>query len=527
MPAWDLLGPALANSFKLAFVAFLICVPLSILGGVIAGLRYGKATDRGITIAGISFSAMPEFVSGIVLILVFAIWLGWLPVTAQWEEGAGVPTQVKHLLLPALTLTLVLFGYIARVARAGMIEALDSDYARTAYLKGLPHSVVVRKHILRNALLPTIAVVAVQVGYLVGGLVAVEYLFNYQGLGPLILEAARQKDLPLLVAGVLVIGIVYLVVTLVADVLYALLNPRIRLRSDGVSVATRRRRPAVRSEASVARSERLRLLAALADGGHRRDRGRLLGLLRAVPRARRAVRPDLRQPVPARTRRRAGSIRSEPTRTGGTSSRACSPGSRNILMIAPAATLLGTVLGTMLGLITGLPARLVDDVASRFIDAILALPLIVTAILIVTAVGKSGDVGDRAHHRADLRAGRLADRSRGRARARPSSTTCRRRASAASARRTSCSPRSFPNVMSPIVVEFTVRLGYAIFAVATLTFLGFGVAPPSPDWAAQINQYWTLIDPYWWMTFFPALAIASLVVGVNLVADGVREVYER
>ena len=84
-----------------------------------------------------------------------------------------------------------------------------------------------------------------------------------------------------------------------------------------------------------------------------------------------------------------------------------------------------------------------------------------------------------------------------------------------------------PNVLSPVVVEFTVRLGYAIFAVASLTFIGFGVPPPSPDWAAQINQYWTLIDPYWWMTLFPALAIASLVVSVNLVADGIREVYER
>ena len=105
---------------------------------------------------------MPEFVTGIVLILVFSIWLGWLPVTAQWEEGANLATQVKYLLLPAITLTLVLFGYIARITRAGMIEALDSDYARTAYLKGLPSSVVVRRHLLRNALLPTIAVVAVQ-----------------------------------------------------------------------------------------------------------------------------------------------------------------------------------------------------------------------------------------------------------------------------------------------------------------------------------------------------------------------------
>jgi len=229
VPAWDLLGPALGNSFKLAFVAFMICVPFSILGGVIAGLRYGRATDKGITIVGLSFAAMPEFVSGIILILVFAIWLGWLPVTAQWEEGANVLTQIKFLILPAMTLTLVLFGYIARITRAGMIEALDSDYARTAYLKGLPSSVVVRRHVLRNALLPTIAVVAVQVGYLVGGLVVVEVLFNYQGIGLLIFEAARQKDLPLLTAGVLVVGITYLVVTLIADILYAVLNPRIRL----------------------------------------------------------------------------------------------------------------------------------------------------------------------------------------------------------------------------------------------------------------------------------------------------------
>jgi peptide/nickel transport system permease protein len=232
VPAWDVLWPALQNSFKLAFVAFVILVPISILGGVIAGLRYGRPTDKGITMFGLSVSAMPDFVTGIVLILVFAVWLGWLPVTAQAEPGANLLVQVKYLLLPAFTLTLVLFGYIARVTRAGMIEAFDSDYARTAYLKGLPSSVVVRKHVLRNALLPTIAVIAVQCGYLVGGLVAVEYLFNYQGLGALTLEAARQKDLPLLTAGVLVIGIVYLVVTLIADILYAFLNPRIRFGDD-------------------------------------------------------------------------------------------------------------------------------------------------------------------------------------------------------------------------------------------------------------------------------------------------------
>lgn len=227
-PVWEVLEPALANSLKLAVYAFLLVVPFGILGGVVAGLNVGKLGDRTITIFGLPLAVIPDFVTGLVLILVFSIWLGWLPVTAQWDEGAGPLTQIKHLTLPAIALALVLFGYIARIARAGVIEALDSDYARTAYLKGLRRKTVIRRHVLRNALLPTIAVVATQVGYLFGGLVAIELLFNYRGIGLTILEAATLKDYTLLSAGVLIIGFAYLVVTLVADVLFALLNPRIR-----------------------------------------------------------------------------------------------------------------------------------------------------------------------------------------------------------------------------------------------------------------------------------------------------------
>jgi peptide/nickel transport system permease protein len=227
-PVSDILEPALANSAKLAAYAFLLVVPLGILGGVVAGLRVGKPSDRSITVVGLSLAVVPEFVTGLVLILVFSIWLGWLPVTAQWDDGAGVLTQVRYLTLPAIALTLVLFGYIARITRAGVVEALDADYTRTAYLKGLPHRLVVRRHVLRNALMPTIAVVATQVGYLFGGLVAIEYLFNYQGLGLMVLQAAQLKDFTLLTAGVLVVGVAYLLVTLAADILFALLNPRIR-----------------------------------------------------------------------------------------------------------------------------------------------------------------------------------------------------------------------------------------------------------------------------------------------------------
>jgi len=133
---------------------------------------------------------------------------------------------------PAIPITLVLFGYIMRMARAGTIAVLDADYTRTAVLKGLSRRAVILHHVLPNALLPTITVVATQVGYMVGGLVLVEYLFHYQGINALTYNAANNKDFPMLEASVLVIGIVYLVTTLVADILYTLLNPRLRLASE-------------------------------------------------------------------------------------------------------------------------------------------------------------------------------------------------------------------------------------------------------------------------------------------------------
>jgi peptide/nickel transport system permease protein len=224
-----LLGPALANSLKLAAVAFVLVVPISIIGGTIAGLKRGKALDRIITVTGLSLTAIPEFVTAIILILIFGITLGWLPVTATPPPGADVVTQVKYLLLPSLALVAVLFGYIARITRSSIMESIDADYTRTAYMKGLTQQQVISRHVLRNSLLPTIAVVATQVGYLIGGLLVIEKLFNYNGIGQRIYTAAVNKDFPMLQSGVMIVGVIYLVATLFADVLYSLFNPRIRL----------------------------------------------------------------------------------------------------------------------------------------------------------------------------------------------------------------------------------------------------------------------------------------------------------
>lgn len=228
-PVSEMLGGALVNSAKLAALAFVILVPISLLGGIIAALRRDTLTDRIISVGGLSATVIPEFVSGIVLIVIFAVFLGWLPGTATAPAGSGLLTQLQHLLLPAIPLVLVLFGYIARITRAGVIEALDADYTRTAILKGLPRSTVIRRDVLRNALLPTIAVIASQIGYLIGGLVVVEELFTYQGIGKLLLDAARNADFPLLAGGVLVVGAAFQVSMLLADVAYSWLNPRIRL----------------------------------------------------------------------------------------------------------------------------------------------------------------------------------------------------------------------------------------------------------------------------------------------------------
>lgn len=227
-PVSGLLGRALLNSLKLGAVAFVIVVPVGILGGILAALNRGRFLDRFITVTGLSATVVPEFVSGIVLILLFGITLRLFPITASAPSGSGPLTQIYYLILPSLPLVLVLFGYIARITRAGMIDALDADYTRTAFLKGLSAGAVIRHHVLRNALLPTIAVVATQTGYLIGGLVVIEFIFNYQGIGQLLFTAAQQKDFPLLQAGVMVVGAVYLTATLIADVAYSLLNPRIR-----------------------------------------------------------------------------------------------------------------------------------------------------------------------------------------------------------------------------------------------------------------------------------------------------------
>lgn len=227
-PVRPLVFQRLLNSLALGAFALLLILPVSIGLGVVAALDQGKFGDRLISIVGLSLIALPEFVIGILLLVVFSIQLGWFPVASSVPSANPVDI-VRQLLLPSIPLMLVLFGYISRMARAGTIVSLNSNYTRTAILKGLPRRVVIRRHVLRNSLLPTITVVSVQIGYLVGALVVIETLFNYPGMGKLVLDSAVGHDIPMLEATMLMVAIIYMVSNLAADVLLAILNPRIRL----------------------------------------------------------------------------------------------------------------------------------------------------------------------------------------------------------------------------------------------------------------------------------------------------------
>lgn len=227
-PVREVVLDRLGNSLILGAFAILLIVPISIGLGVLAALHYGKTLDRVISVSGLSLIALPEFVTGVMLIVLFSVKLGWFPVSSQ-VPAANPFDIVRQLLLPSIPLMFVLFGYVARMARAGTVEALQSNYTRTAVLKGLPRRTVIWRHVLRNSLLPTISVVSVQFGYLVGGLVVVETLFNYPGIGKLVLDAAVGHDLLVLEAAVLVTAILFMVSNLVADLLYGVLNPRVRL----------------------------------------------------------------------------------------------------------------------------------------------------------------------------------------------------------------------------------------------------------------------------------------------------------
>jgi peptide/nickel transport system permease protein len=217
----------LRNSLVLAGTAFVIVMPLALFLGMLAGLKEGSIRDRVLSVGGMMFSVTPEFATGIFLILIVAVWLGLVPGATVIGEKAPWE-RPDMLILPVLTLTLIELGYVLRITRASMVEVMKAPYIRTAHLKGLPYLRIVFKHAVRNALMAPITVIMLHVNWLMGGIVIVEVVFGYPGLGKYLLDSAMFKDINALEAGAMILVSVAVLTQLVADIAYTFLNPRIR-----------------------------------------------------------------------------------------------------------------------------------------------------------------------------------------------------------------------------------------------------------------------------------------------------------
>lgn len=223
----DKLGPAVEATGILMFWVFVVMIPVSLAIGVIAGMREGSRTDRALSILSIATTSTPEYVSGVVLTIVFATWLGWL-------SGSAAAATEGHLTfynfaLPVATVAILGTGYVARMTRASMIEVMNAQYIRTARLKGLGFPAIVLKHALRNALIAPFTVIMLLFPWLLTGVVIVEVMFRYQGFGQTLVDAAGNNDIDLLLACSLVSVVMVLLTQLISDIGYAWLNPRIRV----------------------------------------------------------------------------------------------------------------------------------------------------------------------------------------------------------------------------------------------------------------------------------------------------------
>ena len=224
----DVLGPRVKNSMVLASASILIGIPIALLLGIITALWRDKMPDIIISTIAIFSMTIPEFVSATLLILIVAIWLEWLPGIVIVPTGVSVYELLPNIILPVIAISMIMTAHMARMVRSSVIQVMASDYVQMAILKGVPYWKMVFKHVLPNALLPAINVVALTIAWLLGGVVVTEVVFNYPGLGRLVIESISNRDLPVVQALAIILASIYVSINLIADLMTLMLNPRLK-----------------------------------------------------------------------------------------------------------------------------------------------------------------------------------------------------------------------------------------------------------------------------------------------------------
>ena len=224
----DILGQRVFNTVLLSIYAFILYIPLTVVPAIIQAVNRDRAVDHGFSALTLMLLSMPDFLLATVLMILFVIMIPVLPAMSLVDRSSGVVEYLEAMTLPAVTLAIVMAVYAVRMLRDNLIEVLDSDYVRMAELKGMPARRVLLRHALPNALVPTLNVTALNLAYLVGGVVVVEKVFGFPGFGSLLVDALQLRDLPVIEATVVLAASVYIVANLLADIGAILLNPRLR-----------------------------------------------------------------------------------------------------------------------------------------------------------------------------------------------------------------------------------------------------------------------------------------------------------
>ena len=512
-PITDIMGRRLWHSAILAVFAFVIGVPTAVAAGIWAGVRPDTKVDRLVSMTSLVGISVPEFVTGVLLMLLLATTLHLLPPSSLILPGTSPFTRPQILILPTLTITAVVFAYVMRMTRANVIEVMQTDYVRTAILKGLPMRRVILRHVLQNAMLPTITIIATNFGWMLGGLIIVENVFAYPGIGQLVLWAINNRDIPLLEGG-------------------TACRRYLRFLQSGGRLELRGSRSAgevsimvTRTLAATGRRVRYALRLTL-----RTWAGRialpivLLHIMLAF------IGPWLAPYSPTEFQRPLEMYQLAPPSSQfwfGTDQFARDVFSRvlcgatSIIGLSVASCALGITLGTVIGMSSGYKGGRVDEIVMRIVDGMYAFPTLLLALLVLSTLGSSnlniiltigiaftpGPARVMRSTTLSLKTMEFVQNARLRGESTPYIIF----------------REILPNVLPTLGVEATVRLSYAILTVASLGFLGMGVQPPSPDWGLTISESRPFLANAPWVALFPAAAVASLVVGVNLLTDGIRQ----
>lgn len=227
-PIAEILGPRIFNTVLLSLFAFVLYLPLTVIPAIIQALTRDQAPDHALSVVTLVLLSMPDFLLATILLLTFVLWIPVLPAISLVDESSSAMEYLRAMTLPAVTLAIVMAVYAVRMLRDNLIEVLDSDYIRMAEFKGLSRARVLWRHALPNSLVPTLNVTALNLAYLIGGVVVVEKVFSYPGFGTLLVDSLQLRDLPVIEATVMIAALVYVAANLIADIAAILLNPRLR-----------------------------------------------------------------------------------------------------------------------------------------------------------------------------------------------------------------------------------------------------------------------------------------------------------